>query len=176
MEHFALGVWCLSISDTYRYPYKDNICSFNVFFIHYCTQKGRQYLVLLPCYMPPHSNANFSLLLKLFTSSFFLYACSIHLLNAERRDAEWPNAEWPNAERPNTELDPTPNRDPTPNDRTPNDQTPKGTERRKTEHRIWTSKDWTPKKFSYHLWRILKFSRHPLSWVVRPNLGDDDWT
>ncbi len=64
----------------------------------------------------------------------------IHLLNAERRDAEWPNAEWPNAERrdaewpnaewPNAELDPRQNRDPTSNDRTPNDQTPKGTERR----------------------------------------------
>ncbi len=103
-----------------------------------------------------------------------------HLLNAERRDAEWPNVEWPNAERPNTEwpnteLDPTQNRDPTPNDWTPNDQTPKGTERRKTEHWIWTPKDWTPKNISYHLWRILKFSRHPPSWVVRPNLGDDDW-
>jgi hypothetical protein len=27
----------------------------------------------------------------------------IHLLNAERRGAEWPNAEWPNAEGPNAE-------------------------------------------------------------------------
>ncbi len=68
---------------------------------------------------------------------------SIHLLNVERRDAEWPNAEWPNAEWPNAErrdakwpnaewpnaeLDPRPNRDPTSNDQTPNDPTPKGTE------------------------------------------------
>ncbi len=126
------------------------------------------------------------------------YVTKIHLHKVERQKVEWqkvewPKAErqkveWPKAERQKAELDPMPNRDPRPNDRRPNDRRPKGTERRiglnteferrKTEGRkLFSQFHMLHINSTIYLWRILKFSRHPQSWVVvRPNLGDDDWT